>query len=177
MSNPLLALPFEPSIEGLGGAYWDVVEAAAFPRTQLRFRNEALLRQLGVEPDGVSDQDFEGAYGRFEERVPLLALRYHGYQFGTYNSQLRDGRGFLYGQLHDRTGRLQDLGSKGSGTTPWSRGGDGRLTLKGGVRELIVNQRFYKRHHWDFVFHFCDLRMIAHNFDSSTNRKSQGYSM
>ena len=72
------------------------------------------------------------AYGRFEHRVPLLALRYHGYQFGTYNPQLGDGRGFLYGQLRDRTGMLQDLGSKGSGTTPWSRGGDGRLTLKGG---------------------------------------------
>ena len=83
MSNPLLTLPFEPSIEGLGGAYWDVVAAAVFPRAQLRFRNDALLRQLGVEPEGVSDQDFETAYGRFEERVPLLALRYHGYKFGT----------------------------------------------------------------------------------------------
>ena len=144
MSNPLLALPFEPSIEGLGGSYWDVVEAAAFPRTQLRFRNDALLRQLGVEPDGVSDQDVEMAYGRFEERVPLLALRYHGYQFGTYNPQLGDGRGFLYGQLRDRTGRLQDLGSKGSGTTPWSRGGDGRLTLKGGVREVIASEALHR---------------------------------
>jgi uncharacterized protein YdiU (UPF0061 family) len=95
LSNPLLTLQYEPSIEGLGGSYWDVVEAAVFPRTQLRFRNDALLRQLGLEPDGVSDQDFETAYGRFEERVPLLALRYHGYQFGTYNPQLGDGRGFL----------------------------------------------------------------------------------
>jgi uncharacterized protein YdiU (UPF0061 family) len=144
LSNPLLTLPFEPSIEGLGGAYWDVVEAAVFPRTQLRFRNDALLRQLGVEPEGVSDQDFETAYGRFEERVPLLALRYHGYQFGTYNPQLGDGRGFLYGQLRDRSGRLQDLGTKGSGTTPWSRGGDGRLTLKGGIREVIASEALHR---------------------------------
>lgn len=144
MSNPLLSLPFEPSIEGLGESYWDVVEAAVFPRTQLRFRNDALLRQLGLEPEAVSDPDFEGAYGRFEERVPLLALRYHGYQFGTYNPQLGDGRGFLYGQLRDRTGLLQDLGSKGSGTTPWSRGGDGRLTLKGGVREVIASEALHR---------------------------------
>ena len=144
MSNPLLALPFEASIESLGDSYWDVVEAASFPQTKLRFRNDALLRQLGVDPGDVTNHDVEMAYGRFEHRVPLLALRYHGYQFGTYNPQLGDGRGFLYGQLRDRTGMLQDLGSKGSGTTPWSRGGDGRLTLKGGVRELIASEALHR---------------------------------
>lgn len=124
-SNPLLGLPFETSIESLGPACWDVVEAASFPRTQLRFRNDDLLAQLGHNPADVTDTDFEAAFGRFEERVPLLALRYHGHQFGTYNPFLGDGRGFLYGQLRDRLGQLQDLGTKGSGTTPWSRGGDG----------------------------------------------------
>ncbi len=138
--NPLLALPFEASIEGLGNDYWDVVEAADFPRTTLRFRNDALLSQLGLDPRAVRDSDLEEAFGRFEARSPLLALRYHGYQFGTYNPFLGDGRGFLYGQLRDRHGDLQDLGTKGSGTTPWSRGGDGRLTLKGGVRELIASE-------------------------------------
>ena len=43
-------------------------------------------------------------------------------------------------QLEDDTGRLLDLGTKGSGTTPWSRGGDGRLTLKGGVREVLATE-------------------------------------
>ncbi len=138
MPNPLLSLPFEAAIEGLGPEYWDVVEAAVFPRTSLRFRNDALLRQLGLDPGTVQDRHLEEAYGRFAGRSPLLALRYHGHQFGTYNPCLGDGRGFLYGQLRDRHGQLQDLGSKGSGTTPWSRGGDGRLTLKGGVRELIA---------------------------------------
>jgi uncharacterized protein YdiU (UPF0061 family) len=142
--NPLLALPFEPSIEGLGSDYWDVVEAASFPRAVLRFRNDALLRQLGQDPDAVADGHLEQAYGRFEARAPLLALRYHGYQFGTYNPMLGDGRGFLYGQLRDRHGQLQDLGTKGSGTTPWSRGGDGRLTLKGGVREVIASEALHR---------------------------------
>jgi serine/tyrosine/threonine adenylyltransferase len=142
--NPLLALPFEPSIEALGEAYWDVVEAAAFPQSRLRFRNDPLLQQLGVNPAAVSDADLEAAYGRFEGRTPLLALRYYGYQFGTYNPFLGDGRGFLYGQLRDRHGALQDLGSKGSGTTPWSRGGDGRLTLKGGVREVIASEALHR---------------------------------
>ena len=142
--NPLLALPFEPSIEGLGDAYWDGVEAAAFPQCRLRFRNDALLEQLGLDPAAVADRDFEAAYGRFEARQPLLALRYHGTQFGTYNPFLGDGRGFLYGQVRDIHGDLQDLGSKGSGTTPWSRGGDGRLTLKGGVREIIAGEALHR---------------------------------
>ena len=144
LSNPLLALPFEPWLEGLGSQYWDVVEAASFPSSSLRFRNDELLCQLGLDPAGVADDHLAAAYGRFEERTPLLALRYHGYQFGTYNSQLGDGRGFLYGQLRDRHGDLQDLGTKGSGTTPWSRGGDGRLTLKGGVREIIASEALHR---------------------------------
>jgi uncharacterized protein YdiU (UPF0061 family) len=69
-----------------------------------------------------------------------LALRYHGHQFQVYNPQLGDGRGFLFAQVHDLVGgRLLDLGTKGSGRTPWSRGGDGRLTLKGGMRELLAS--------------------------------------
>ncbi len=143
-SNPLLALPFEPSLEGLGPDYWDVVEAARFPLTRLRFRNDDLLVQLGLDPAAISDGNLEAAYGRFEARTPLLALRYHGYQFGSYNPFLGDGRGFLYGQLRDCRGDLQDLGTKGSGTTPWSRGGDGRLTLKGGVRELIASEALHR---------------------------------
>ncbi len=70
-----------------------------------------------------------------------LALRYHGHQFRTYNPDLGDGRGFLFAQARDLAdSRLLDLGTKGSGTTPWSRGGDGRLTLKGGVREILATE-------------------------------------
>ena len=143
-ANPLLGLPFEPSLERLGSDHWDVVEAASFPETRLRFRNDDLLWQLGLDPAGVSRDHLEAAYGRFEGRHPLLALRYHGYQFGVYNPQLGDGRGFLYGQVRDRHGRLQDLGTKGSGQTPWSRGGDGRLTLKGGVREVLAAEALHR---------------------------------
>jgi len=47
----------------------------------------------------------------------------------------------MYAQLLDaQDGRLLDLGTKGSGQTPWSRDGDGRLTLKGGVREVLATE-------------------------------------
>ncbi len=68
-----------------------------------------------------------------------LALRYHGHQFRAYNPNLGDGRGFLFAQLREAgSGRLLDLATKGSGLMPWSREGDGRLTLKGGVREVFA---------------------------------------
>ena len=144
MNNPLLSLQFETSLEELGDSYWDVVKAAQFPVTKLCFRNNNLLTQLGIESNTVQDKHIEEAFGAFKERSPLLALRYHGYQFGNYNPFLGDGRGFIYGQLRDRYGKLQDLGTKGSGTTPWSRGGDGRLTLKGGGREIIASEALHK---------------------------------
>ena len=67
-------------------------------------------------------------------------MRYHGHQFGAYNPEIGDGRGFLFAQLRDDRRRLLDLATKGSGQTPYSRFGDGRLTLKGGVREVLATE-------------------------------------
>jgi serine/tyrosine/threonine adenylyltransferase len=58
----------------------------------------------------------------------------------VYNPDIGDGRGFLFAQMRDHAGRLMDLGTKGSGTTPYSRDGDGRLTLKGAVREILATE-------------------------------------
>jgi serine/tyrosine/threonine adenylyltransferase len=138
LGNSLLNLTYEPSIESLGDDYFDVVAAAEFPAQILRWRNDAVLPVMGLDPAQVTDQDFLEAFGAFAGRSPFLALRYHGYQFGEYNPRLGDGRGFLYGQVRGTDGRLYDLGTKGSGTTPYSRSGDGRLTLKGGIREVIA---------------------------------------
>ncbi|MCU0887441.1 MAG: YdiU family protein [Rubritepida sp.] len=125
----------------LGDAFFDVVEPARFPAHILRHRNQAWAARVGL--GALSDAAWIAHFGRFE---PLpgsleapLALRYHGHQFRHYNPDLGDGRGFLFAQLHDlMDGRLLDLGTKGSGKTPWSRGADGRLTLKGGMREVLA---------------------------------------
>ncbi|MGU3539213.1 protein adenylyltransferase SelO [Methylobacterium sp. A54F] len=125
----------------LGGDFFDAVAPARFPKTVLRYRNQPWAERVGL--GDLTDEAWIAHLGRFE---PLpgslpepLALRYHGHQFRSYNPDLGDGRGFLYAQLHDLAdGRLLDLGTKGSGQTPWSRGADGRLTLKGGVREVLA---------------------------------------
>ncbi|WP_199554989.1 protein adenylyltransferase SelO family protein [Sandaracinobacteroides hominis] len=135
---------FRPSqaVLELGGDFYDAVRAADFPAHVLRFRNGRAAAEIGLEP--LSDADWVQHFGRFE---PLpgslnqpLALRYHGHQFRTYNPELGDGRGFLFSQMLDSSGRLMDLGTKGSGQTPWSRAGDGRLTLKGGMREVLATE-------------------------------------
>ena len=132
----------ERAILSLGDGFWDRVAPADFPETRLRFRNDRAARQVGL--DMLDDGEWVRHFGRFQ---PLpgsldapLALRYHGHQFRTYNPDLGDGRGFTFAQLRDADGRLMDLGTKGSGQTPWSRFGDGRLTLKGGVREVLASE-------------------------------------
>ncbi|MCG9893007.1 MAG: YdiU family protein [Thermosynechococcaceae cyanobacterium MS004] len=142
-SNPILGLQYQTNLQDLGEDYFDIVAAGTFPQHLLRFRNNGVLAQLGLNPSHVTDQHFIEAFGHFQDRSPLLALRYHGYQFGEYNPRLGDGRGFLYGQLRGVNGELYDLGTKGSGTTPYSRGGDGRLTLKGGVREVLASEALH----------------------------------
>ena len=102
------------------------------------------MPELGLEASQVKDEDFVEAFGLFEGVRPFLALRYHGYQFGEYNPNLGDGRGFLYGQVRGVNGELFDFGTKGSGQTPYSRGGDGRLTLKGGVREVLAAEALHR---------------------------------
>lgn len=144
MTNPFLSLEYEPAIENLGNDYYDEVSAAEFPQHTLRFANEDLLPLIGLDKTQVTETDWITAFGKFEGIRPFLALKYHGYQFGAYNPELGDGRGFIYGQIRGIDGKLYDFGTKGSGRTPYSRNADGRLTLKGGVREVIAGEALHR---------------------------------
>jgi serine/tyrosine/threonine adenylyltransferase len=124
----------------LGPEFADPVAPARFPQRVLRYRNDVWAARVGL--DTLTSAEWEAHFARFEPladnmREPL-AMRYHGHQFRTYNPDIGDGRGFLFAQLRDDAGRLLDLATKGSGQTPYSRFGDGRLTLKGGVREVLA---------------------------------------
>jgi len=130
----------DPLFAKLGPEFADPVAPARFPQHTLRRRNQVWAREVGL--DTLSDAEWEAHFARFEPlpgNMPEpLAMRYHGHQFRVYNPEIGDGRGFLFAQLRDDAGRLLDLATKGSGQTPYSRFGDGRLTLKGGVREVLA---------------------------------------
>jgi uncharacterized protein YdiU (UPF0061 family) len=131
----------DPQILTLGGDFYDPVAPARFPQCTPRFLNRRWAERVGLVLD---DDSWARHFCRFE---PLpdnlgepLALRYHGHQFRVYNPEIGDGRGFTFAQLRDDRDRLLDLGTKGSGQTPYSRHADGRLTLKGGVREVLATE-------------------------------------
>ena len=132
----------DPQIASLGAQIGDPAQPANFPETILRFRNDRWAETIGLAD--YDDATWIRHFGRFEPlpgNIPVpLALRYHGHQFRVYNPDIGDGRGFLFAQMRDGDDRLLDLGTKGSGTTPYSRRGDGRLTLKGGVREILATE-------------------------------------
>jgi len=136
--------PYTPDPQILKLADWlaDAVNPADFPRTDLRFRNRQWDQAVGLGT--LTDDEWTQHFGRFAplpDNLPQpLALRYHGHQFRVYNPDLGDGRGFTFAQLRDGAGRLLDLGTKGSGLTPYSRTADGRLTLKGAVREILATE-------------------------------------
>ena len=130
-----------PVFPALGPEFFDVVAPARFPLHRLRHRDQRWAARIGLETlDAAEWERHFAAFAPLPANLTApLALRYHGHQFRAYNPELGDGRGFLYAQLRDVVDdRLLDLGTKGSGQTPWSRDGDGRLTLKGGVREVLA---------------------------------------
>jgi uncharacterized protein YdiU (UPF0061 family) len=131
----------DPRFMLLGPEFYEPVAAADFPQAIPRHRNQRAAATVGL--DALTDAEWIAHFARFEplpdNQPQPLAMRYHGYQFRSYNPQIGDGRGFLFAQLREAgTDRLLDLATKGSGTTPFSRQGDGRLTLKGGVREILA---------------------------------------
>ncbi len=138
------AQPFKPAnaISEIADFIADPVQPANFPQHRLRWRHDGAAAEVGLAD--LTDDQWIAHFGRFDPfpaTLPQpLALRYHGHQFRVYNPDIGDGRGFLLAQMHDNRGRLMDLGTKGSGQTPYSRFGDGRLTLKGGIREILATE-------------------------------------
>ena len=104
--------------------------------------NTALAEQLGIDPDALATPD--GVAILAGNRVPVgaepMALAYAGHQFGHFVPQLGDGRANLLGELVGRDGMRRDIQLKGSGPTPFSRGGDGRAALGPVLREYLISE-------------------------------------
>lgn len=99
--------------------------------------NDALAADLGVDLAGVADWASGAAVPAGADPA---ALAYAGHQFGGFSAQLGDGRAHLLGELLAPDGRRWDLQLKGSGRTPFSRGGDGKAALGPMLREYLISE-------------------------------------
>jgi uncharacterized protein YdiU (UPF0061 family) len=120
-------------------------QPAAVPAPRLLFLNRELAAELGL--DAAALDGTEGALlfagNRMPEGAAPLAQAYAGHQFGGFSPQLGDGRALLLGEVIDRRGLRRDIAFKGSGRTPFSRGGDGKAALGPMLREVLIGEAMH----------------------------------
>lgn len=107
--------------------------------------NEPLAADLGLDPEWLSGP--EGARLLVGNLVPPgatpVAQAYSGHQFGAFSPRLGDGRALLLGEITDPSGQHRDLMLKGSGRTPFSRGGDGKAAVGPMLREVLIGEAMH----------------------------------
>ena len=127
--------------ESLGPAFHTRLQPTPVPAPHWVHRNEVLARELGLAPDWLQgSQALEVFSGnRLLPGMAALASVYSGHQFGVWAGQLGDGRAIWLGELDGR----HELQLKGSGRTPYSRGGDGRAVLRSSIREYLCSEAMH----------------------------------
>ena len=117
------------------------VQPAPPPAPRLLALNEGLAAALGLDPEALRDEAAEVLSGaRLPEGADPVAQAYAGHQFGGFSPQLGDGRALLLGEVVDPAGRRWDIQLKGSGRTPFSRGGDGKAAVGPMLREYVMGE-------------------------------------
>ena len=129
----------------LDDAFWIPWEGAVVPAPRVVLLNEALAEELGLDVELLaSDEGAELLAGmRTPDGARPVALAYAGHQFGGFSPRLGDGRALLLGEVRDPHGRPWDLHLKGSGPTPFSRGGDGKAVLGPVLREYLMGEAMH----------------------------------
>jgi uncharacterized protein YdiU (UPF0061 family) len=117
-------------------------EPARVPDPTLIRLNRELAAQLAIDADWLHSADGVAtlAGNALPEGADPIAQAYAGHQFGGFSPQLGDGRALLLGEVVDTDGARRDLQLKGSGRTPFSRGGDGKSALGPVIREYVVSE-------------------------------------
>ena len=140
-TNETTAIPFDNSYARLPGTMHAGVLPTPVKAPRLIKVNEALARELGIDPAALTAEMAVG--NALPAGASPLAQAYAGHQFGNFVPQLGDGRAILLGEVVDVNGRRRDIQLKGSGRTPFSRGGDGRAALGPVLREYLVSEAMH----------------------------------
>jgi len=138
-------LRFENAYAELPPAFYQKKDPVPFEKPHMVAFNENLAAELGIDPaerqNPLLPEYFCGK--KFLAGTDSLAMYYAGWQFGVYNPNLGDGRALLLGQIIDDRNRRWDLHLKGCGTTRFSRGFDGRATLRSSIREYLGSEALH----------------------------------
>ncbi|WP_374929388.1 YdiU family protein [Kytococcus sedentarius] len=118
-------------------------EAAPVATPTLLALDEAVAADLGLDAGWLASaaglRFLTGDLGDLPDAPPTVAQAYAGHQFGGFSPLLGDGRALLLGELTDAAGRTVDLHLKGSGRTPFARGGDGKAAVGPMLREHLFS--------------------------------------
>ncbi|OCW58658.1 protein adenylyltransferase SelO [Hoeflea olei] len=120
-------------------------KGAEVPAPEMIRFNRALAAELGLDAtalDSPAGAAILAGHTAPEGATPL-AMAYAGHQFGGFSPQLGDGRALLLGEVIDPQGRRRDLHLKGSGRTPFSRGGDGKAVIGPVLREYLIGEAMH----------------------------------
>ncbi|WP_295508459.1 protein adenylyltransferase SelO [uncultured Sulfitobacter sp.] len=135
--------PFDNSFAALPDGFYTRITPTPVADPKLLAFNADLATTLGLAEAGTDDLAFTFGGNELPQGADPLAQLYAGHQFGNYNPQLGDGRAILLGEVIDSTGQRRDIQLKGSGPTPYSRGGDGRAWLGPVLREYVVSEAMH----------------------------------
>jgi len=107
--------------------------------------NRSLGKEIGLDVAGLPSQELSQIFSgqKLLEGSRPLAQAYAGHQFGGFSQQLGDGRALLLGEVTDPDGRRRDIAFKGSGRTPFSRGGDGKAAVGPVLREYLIGEAMH----------------------------------
>ncbi|AHD01109.1 protein adenylyltransferase SelO [Leisingera methylohalidivorans] len=138
-----MMIPFDNTYAALPGQFYSKLAPQAVKAPRLIAFNEDLARVMGISPGETAEMAQVFGGNTVPEGADPLAQIYAGHQFGTYNPQLGDGRAILLGEVAGTDGTRRDIQLKGSGRTPYSRGGDGRAWLGPVLREYVVSEAMH----------------------------------
>jgi uncharacterized protein YdiU (UPF0061 family) len=140
-----LSIPFENSYAKLPERFYARLPPSAVRAPRLIRVNVPLAETLGLDPVALASEDAAQVFAGNDvpEGADPLAMAYAGHQFGGWVPQLGDGRAILLGEVVGKDGIRRDIQLKGSGRTPFSRGGDGRAQLGPILREYIISEQMY----------------------------------
>ena len=135
-------MKFDNSYIRLPDHFYAKVSPARAPAPKLLAWNARLAETLDLSELATSDEALAEMFSgnTLPSGSEPIALAYAGHQFANFVPQLGDGRALLLGEVVDRDGHRYDVQLKGSGVTPFSRGGDGRSALGPVIREYVLSE-------------------------------------